>query len=404
MASHASTLSGLLSTIHSHSWLAVSLAVLAYLALVRHLRYRNLSWLQATFSQYLADPHSMDYKTAHRIIQLTLRHEFPFVYGFSLQWALVKSYGIANGTQLLVQTRRLTNEKVIGKRSEDTGIFLYELLITGIDSERGLRALSKMNWIHSRYGSKISNGDLIHTLALFVLEPQRWIEIYEWRPMSELEKVAVFVYWKEIGNRMGMQGLPQTLSELKTWTAKYEENEMVYSENNAKCYKATVDLFLRDIPSGLRGPAGKIADSFLEDYVRPTLGVAAPPAWATRSVAIFFACRKLLIRHCFLPRFSSAGRGVSETPSGRLQRKSWAFEPWYVEETIWVRFLKRLGLASERSPGSQYLNEGYLPEELGPLEFATVSRSAVLQQASQMKSYAEKGGASGMGCPFAFAR
>jgi hypothetical protein len=58
---------------------------------------------------------------------------------------------------------------------------------------------------------------MIHTLAMFVLEPQRWIERYEWRPMAELEKVAAFIYWKEVGNRMGIKDIPQTLEALKTW-------------------------------------------------------------------------------------------------------------------------------------------------------------------------------------------
>jgi hypothetical protein len=66
------------------------------------------------------------------------------MYGFSLQWALIKSYGIANGTELLVRTRRLTDPKLVGKRSEDTGLFLYEMLFTGIDTERGRRALAKV--------------------------------------------------------------------------------------------------------------------------------------------------------------------------------------------------------------------------------------------------------------------
>lgn len=96
-------------------------------------------------------------------------------------------------------------------------MLIQEFVIGSVDSERGMRALSKVNWLHRRYSSKIGNSEMIHTLAMFVLEPQRWIERYEWRPMAELEKVAAFIYWKEVGNRMGIKDIPQTLEALKTW-------------------------------------------------------------------------------------------------------------------------------------------------------------------------------------------
>jgi hypothetical protein len=67
-----------------------------------------------------------------------------------------------NRTSLLVQTRQLTTEDKVGKRAEDTGVFIGEFIVGSVDSERGLRALSKMNWLHRRYGSKIGNEELTH--------------------------------------------------------------------------------------------------------------------------------------------------------------------------------------------------------------------------------------------------
>jgi hypothetical protein len=52
-------------------------------------------------------------------------------------------------------------------------------------------------------------------------------------------------------------------------------------------------------------------------------------------------------------------------------------------------------------PSSQYKSGGYLPEELGPVEYE-VSKEPVLREAEAMKMYATKGGADGVGCPFAF--
>lgn len=383
---------------------SVAMAIV-YLIVVAVLRYRNLRRLRFQHAAHLEDPHSMSYTRAKEIINTTIRLEFPFMFGFSLQWALIKSYGIANGTELLVRTRRLTDERTVGTRSEDTGMFLYELLVTGLDTPRGHAALAKMNWIHARYGASISNGDLIHMLALFVLEPIRYIDNFEWRRLDELEKVALFVYWKEIGNRMGMVGIPETLDELVSWTEAYEKENMVYSPNNTKCYDGAVGLYLGGLPRFLRPVAKSMADSLTENYVRKALGVPDPPVWAPRLVNAIFAARAGIVRYCLLPRFWTPNTVVSST-SGRLQRTRYLYEPWYVKETVWSKLLAFLGLGKiMKIPGPEFLSEGYLPAELGPKEFRSpAALDDVGKQAALLDDYAKQGGAVGAGCPFAFAR
>lgn len=400
-------LASMLDSIRNWPWIYLYLqfAVILYLYIVSHLRFSYIHNLERRYSQYLKDPHSMDYNTAHNIVRTTILREFPFLFAFGTQWALIKSYGIVSGTKLLVQTGRLTNTAVVGKRSEDTGAILGEILVQGLDSDRGLKALAKMNWIHARYGSKITNDELIHTLALFVLEPQRWIDQFEWRPLTRLEKVAYFVYWKEIGNRMGMMDIPSTLEDLQAWTKKYEKTAMYYAESNRRCYDATIQLFLKDTPLFLRGFMEKVIACFLQEYAREALGVPDPPTWLRESVDRFLLFRAWLIRYWFLPRFGDADTGIKLASNGRLQRSKFVFEPWYVKETIWSRLCRTLGIRNaNKLPGPEFMSEGFLPEELGPLEFIEKSREPVLEQAKELEAYAGRGGAVGVGCPFMLAR
>ena len=391
--------------IQSIPLILIPVPFLIYLLTVRYLRFNNVRKLERRYAKYLNDPYSMDYKTAFEIMKVTMLRDVPFMFLFGTQWALIKSYGIASGTKLLVQTGRLTNKAIVGKRSEDTGALLGEILFESIDSERGLLAMSKINWIHARYGSKITNDELIHTLALFVLEPHRWVDTFDWRPLTKLERVAHFIYWKEIGNRMGMQGIPPTLEDLQTWTVEYEKTAMRYADSNRKCYDATVSLFLKGVPSFLLPFMEKVSSCFLEDYVRDTMGVPHPPKWLQSTVDGFFLFRGWLLRHFFLPRFKEFNMGIYKASNGRWKRTKFVFEPWYVEETIWSNLQRRLGLSNPtRTPGPEYMSEGFLPEELGPIEYIEKSRTPVLEQAKHMKSYAEQGGAVGMGCPFMLAR
>lgn len=66
---------------------------------------------------------------------------------------------------------------------------------------------------------------------------QTWAKLYGWRPFSPLEcyvsnthhvgldyslildPQANYVFWAEIGRRMGMQDVPESLEEMKVWSA-----------------------------------------------------------------------------------------------------------------------------------------------------------------------------------------
>jgi hypothetical protein len=51
--------------------------------------------------------------------------------------------------------------------------------------ERPELAQKRLNEIHSKY--KISNGDFLYTLSLFIFEPATWINKYDWRQLDERE-------------------------------------------------------------------------------------------------------------------------------------------------------------------------------------------------------------------------
>lgn len=72
-----------------------------------------------------------------------------------------------------------------------------------------------MNALHSRY--RISNDDYLYTLSTFIVEPAAWARKFEWRALTPLEEQAFFVFFKEIGRRMGIQDIPDELEELRTW-------------------------------------------------------------------------------------------------------------------------------------------------------------------------------------------
>lgn len=55
---------------------------------------------------------------------------------------------------------------------------------------------ARMNYLHSLYqrSGKISNDDMLYTLSLFILEVERWIRLYEWRKLTDMELCALYVF------------------------------------------------------------------------------------------------------------------------------------------------------------------------------------------------------------------
>ncbi|KAI5861307.1 hypothetical protein GGS23DRAFT_145559 [Durotheca rogersii] len=400
-------------------WAALAaIAVVAYLALVRTLRFRALRALERKHADLLApgaDPYAMGYRRAAEISRLALLGDTPFLFYFGTQWALVKSYAMATGTPLLAATRQLADGRRVGRRAEDTALLLVELLAGDLDAPRGRAALARLNWLHARYAARIRPADYVHTLALFVLEPARWVARYDWRPLSPLERVAYFVYWREIARRMGFADLvPPTLDALDAWRQAYEAEHMYFVPSNRTVADATVGLFLRSWPAPLRGFARSVFLAFLDEKpVREALGYDDPPAWATALTSGILRLRGFVLRHLFLPRWAPMDPLARAGPDGRLYQNVWyvGFEPWYVADTWWNRAVLwvttggrvRLGGAFPGRPGG-----GYLPEELGPVEFEKLGQDEVREQAEAMKRFGapqqRKDGAypEAVGCPLAF--
>ncbi|ETI22938.1 hypothetical protein G647_04732 [Cladophialophora carrionii CBS 160.54] len=381
----------------------IAVVLLSYLALVRALRFRALRRVERQYASLVQDPYDMDYKAAHKIMHLSMLYDCPFIYAFSGQFSLLKTFTIASGTGLLVKTRQLGSSANVGRRINDTGLITTEFVVGSLDSERGSRALAKMNWMHRQYGDKITQPEMLHTLAVSILEAIRWVDTYEWRELTYLEKVALFVYWREIGNRMGIKDIPPTLEKLAEWTKEYQKTAMAYSDNNRICADMSLEFFLKHVSSPLRGVFRKVLMALLEPRTREALGYAAPSATVQTLVYRFFRLRAFVVGHLFLPRLRPLDPLAKEDrKSGRLHPGQQTIEPWYVKDTAWNKFVAFLTGGTQYLPGPKFKSEGYLPEELGPAKFEKIAKDAVLKEAEAQRAYAAEGGAAVLGCPFRF--
>lgn len=177
------------------------LALGAYMALVRHLRYKRIRALQAKYPDPTLPFRNLN--VAREIAANVAVLEFPYLNTVALEFALFKTYSIPSISKILAATRQFTSNCL--KRADDTSLILAEMNQTYSrkllretlegktdpaedlnDLKRSQMATERLNWIHGHY--PIKQEDYLYTLALFILEPGSWIDRFEWRPLSELER------------------------------------------------------------------------------------------------------------------------------------------------------------------------------------------------------------------------
>jgi len=143
-------------------------------------------------------------------------------------------------------------------------------------------ALAGTNWLHSKY--KIANEEYLYTLSLFILEPGRWATRFGWRELSPMERHAYYAFWVEIGNRMGIRNIPDTLKELIVWSEAYEETFMVPADTNRGLAAYTVDELIGFIPEifGVKAFGKRLMICLMDDIVRESMSYPKQP-WLLRT-------------------------------------------------------------------------------------------------------------------------
>lgn len=231
-----------------------------------------------------------------RIVFLSASYDFPWDTQRALELALLRTFAIAQSSELLVRTEEFT--KRTQKRYDDTTLIISTIGFYGYDSPEGLAAIRRMNQLHGRY--HISNDEFLYVLSTFVFEPIRWNARYGWRKLSQQEKLATFYFWAEVGKRMNIKAIPESYEELERFKQNYEKANFACSEANRLLAQATRDLFLSwFFPKRLWPLAANLVYALMDEPLRWALGFPKAQLWARLAVEAGLWLRKQALN--FLP-------------------------------------------------------------------------------------------------------
>ncbi|KAJ6018285.1 hypothetical protein N7451_001664 [Penicillium sp. IBT 35674x] len=319
-------------------------AITTYLVVVSSIRFQRRSALHKKYPYQTRDLMSkMTNHDAWEIQRTILQMEFPFIVLKSLQFALF----------------RLSDSATSFKRYADTGTLIGEFMAFDPNSERAQTAIARTSFLHKGYraNGKTLEEDMLYTLSLFATEPIRFVKLYEWREMTEMERCAVGTYWKSLGDALGI-----SYDIFTGW------------KRNKEIADKTIDVLVYNLPGFLK-PLGVYFASFLmDDRLRNAMMLDRPPAFFAALFGSMLQLRRLYLRYVALPRptFMRLDVFTDETnENGRNMVLFYEGAPFYVQPTIWNRwgpvalFKRALGQPLPGDGGNKYYPQGYYTPDLG---------------------------------------
>lgn len=203
------------------------------------------------------------------IVSLSYKYRFPFDHRRATEQALFRTFAIPSISTILWQAGELVNRTQ--KRYDDTDILLSHILEHGYDSPEAKRVFATIRRAHSHY--PITQDQYRYVLGTFVMEPIRWNKRFGYQPLTKGETDAIFQFWLKVGERMGIEALPETFEHMAESYEGYEQQWMVYDETNAKLAQAVFDGLLKSWPRFLRPILMATIRSVLDDRLLSALGM-----------------------------------------------------------------------------------------------------------------------------------
>jgi hypothetical protein len=226
-----------------------------------------------------------------RIVFLTTRLDFSFDTTRGLELALFRTFCVPSISGLLHRTGEF--ERRPQKRYDDTDILVSELIDWGYESERGRAAIQKINQIHGRF--RISNEDFLYVLSTFIFEPIRFNERFGWRKLVDVEKLAMFYFWREVGRQMGIRDLPEHLAAFEVYNLAYEREHFRFTEANQKVGLSTLEMFAGWFPRPFRPLVRQVIYTMMDDRTRKAFGFPGPRPLLKRLILAGMAVRARLL-------------------------------------------------------------------------------------------------------------
>ena len=165
-----------------------------------------------------------------------------------------------------------------------------------------------------------NQGDFRYVMLTLLVVPIRWTRQHGWRQPTDSEVEAATRFFRELGDRMHISGLPETFGEAEAILDAYEAKHVAPSAAGHALMDATVRILRETLP----GPARPLTRTILsvmfdDDRLTDALGLPRRRKLTAAALNAVLAVRNVRKRSRPLPsrpRFSPGHSGSTQYPSG----------------------------------------------------------------------------------------
>jgi hypothetical protein len=170
------------------------------------------------------------------------------------------------------------------KRVDDTLLFFGFLYRDGWQTRRAGATIDRLAAMHERF--KIPPDDFRYTLSGLCFEPVRIPEILGCQVLNEREARALFLFWREVGRRWGVD-VPEEQAAFRAWMEHYEDTVYERTPEGPQLATAMGDDFCkRFFPGPLKGLGYTVLRCCADDHLLDTVGQPRPSRVSRRIVGL----------------------------------------------------------------------------------------------------------------------
>ncbi|MHA7306389.1 oxygenase MpaB family protein [Arthrobacter sp. TMN-49] len=204
------------------------------------------------------------------------------------------------------------------KRSYDTAIVTYELITSGLNSDRGRHMIRLLNHVHRHVPG--SQHDFLYVLLTLLVVPIRWARTHAWRAPTLAEETAATRFYRELGTRMHIAGLPSTFQDAERFFDSYERDNIAHSPAGAQLMASTVQVLKSRLLASARALTRPMLSAmFDDDCLTDALGLPHATQLSKAALSAALYIRNAIHRRRPLsaePHFVPGQAGSSLYPNG----------------------------------------------------------------------------------------
>lgn len=204
------------------------------------------------------------------------------------------------------------------KRSYDTAIVTYELITSGLNSDRGRHMIRLLNHAHRHVPG--SQDDFLYVLLTLLVVPIRWARTHAWRAPTPADETAAIRFYRKLGARMNIAGFPTTFQEPEKFFDSYERENFAYSPAGKQLMASTVQVLKSRLPASARPLTQTLlAAMFDDDHLTDALGLPRATLLTKATFGTVLKARNVIHRRRPMktePHFIPGMAGSTLNPNG----------------------------------------------------------------------------------------